>query len=465
MPSQHLAPYLPSGCIAPRRFSDLLVISRKVSVALSKPDSASEEITATLVIEGTDWSQPANWTVSNADALPSSSPWLQLPSTGGMVAGAQQLPITLLLSAVGLREQAAPYEETLLITVRSAIEAVEHTQPLQVSLTVQARTHIAVWGRILNGSCEQSSSSVLSIVEVGVLHRVAFTACDVDSLPVDHQLPSQTDSRSFLAILHAALGADRSVRIEYAGAGVYDAIVSLASHGPFDLSLELDQDTVLELSGRAVCPINRVALLSGRCGCKAGSSQLSELEPCEPCKHSTSSADGATGREGCNVCEHGFFRPHATSPASECVACIEKQGITCSFNSTIETVNLTQQYWRESAADSKVLSECLAHHLDTCFVCLAGHSTSTMEIWRCKRSGSWSPCEGGSDAGGDGTGYCAAGYRGPRCELCDSATRYFDKLDVRCRDCGNIAVKAIAVLCSLAFLILAASASDAVLGQ
>jgi hypothetical protein len=47
-----------------------------------------------------------------------------------------------------------------------------------------------------------------------------------------------------------------------------------------------------------------------------------------------------------------------------------------------------------------------------------------------------------------GDGYCEAGFRGPRCELCDiQGSQYFDKLEARCHDCGNVALKTTAALC------------------
>jgi hypothetical protein len=77
-------------------------------------------------------------------------------------------------------------------------------------------------------------------------------------------------------------------------------------------------------------------------------------------------------------------------------------------------------------------------------------------MWRCKHSGDWSPCSGGVDAGAKGDSYCADGYRGPRCELCDGPayTRYFDKLEARCHDCGNVTARSIAAMCCAVLLLL-----------
>ena len=55
----------------------------------------------------------------------------------------------------------------------------------------------------------------------------------------------------------------------------------------------------------------------------------------------------------------------------------------------------------------------------------------------------------GSDAGGDGDGYCEPGYRGPRCELCETSeagsSRYFDHEDASCHDCGEAMKLAVAL--------------------
>eukprot|EP00966_Prymnesium_polylepis_P027248 630130-Prymnesium_polylepis.1 len=133
MASLALAPFLPNGCITPRMFEQLVVISEKVSVSLLKPNHTIEQVNASLIIQGNDWERPAFWQVVNAGAVLARSSWLQLPQRGGAVEGAAQLPITLIISVAGLRESAAPYVETLLVHARS--DLTEHTQPLPVSLS------------------------------------------------------------------------------------------------------------------------------------------------------------------------------------------------------------------------------------------------------------------------------------------------------------------------------------------
>eukprot|EP00966_Prymnesium_polylepis_P328539 7384345-Prymnesium_polylepis.2 len=151
------------------------------------------------------------------------------------------------------------------------------------------------------------------------------------------------------------------------------------------------------------------------------------------------------------MCAKGWYRRHAHDPASKCAACDSLRGVTCGLNITAETMVLLDAYWR--------------------------HSAAALQIWRCKLKGDWSPCRGGSDADEDGSGYCEAGYRGPRCELCngsasyysdlrfshtysyfrplDDASQYFNKLDAKCHDCGDLIAYMLAVLFSLLFLMLA----------
>ena len=84
------------------------------------------------------------------------------------------------------------------------------------------------------------------------------------------------------------------------------------------------------------------------------------------------------------------------------------------------------------------------------------HSIATVETHLCKSDGSWSPCDGGGEAGTEGDGYCATGYRGPRCELCDGPayTRYFDRLEARCHDCGDMTARTAVLLSIVLVLVL-----------
>jgi hypothetical protein len=80
---------------------------------------------------------------------------------------------------------------------------------------------------------------------------------------------------------------------------------------------------------------------------------------------------------------------------------------------------------------------------------------------RCKSDGSWTPCHGGPDPGAEGDGFCAVGYQGPRCEVCARDEQFFETLDARCHDCGNVAGRSAAVLCVLSLPLLAGALGGA----
>jgi len=165
--------------------------------------------------------------------------------------------------------------------------------------------------------------------------------------------------------------------------------------------------------------------------CSAGEYQPERGEAiCIPCRAGRYSVGGSSE---CDICGQSYFRPSANSSATECTTCDAIPGVSCGTNATIATLNMTARYWR--------------------------HSTATVETHFCKTDGSWSPCHGGGDAGFEGDGYCARGYRGPRCELCDGPaySRFFDKLEARCHDCGDMGQRTTILVCVMLLLILLAA--------
>eukprot|EP00966_Prymnesium_polylepis_P070966 1648563-Prymnesium_polylepis.1 len=245
------------------------VASSEVRAALHKPDTVARSVNATLKMRGTDLQNAANWSVVNALELPG---WLSLPLDGAptdaraIASGDTDVNITLVLNASGWREQAASYSAVLQIRVRSAIAAVTRVQPLQVWLSIQARTSQLVWGRVPLGAVLCTAATLTAVEEspIPVLaqRRVNFTACDSDGLPVDHQLPSPIDSRR--PRISLAVSPDASLPIEYMANGAYHALVSVPTHGPFQVLLRLDGATAV-LTGTAVCPEERALNRGDRC--------------------------------------------------------------------------------------------------------------------------------------------------------------------------------------------------------
>ena len=109
---------------------------------------------------------------------------------------------------------------------------------------------------------------------------------------------------------------------------------------------------------------------------------------CVGCKPGQSSPMGSAT---CDICAKGYFRPHASSSAAECSKCADILGITCGINTTVNTFNMTEGYWRMSPGAV------------TTYACEYGATTGL------------SSCRGGANAGVDGDGYCLDRYRGPRC--------------------------------------------------
>ena len=182
-----LAPYRATdGCIQPRALEDVFSVMRDVEVLLVKP--AVRVVNLTLYMRGSDAKRPARWRVLNAAGLP---PWLQLPRGSGLAEG-DTPNVELVLNASGLREDAAPRLQTLLIHVAasiqdgeesvgliSALAAAARTVSVDVSLSVQATVGFAVWGHVSDGSCDGLSAEAIvnNTATAGELRRVPFTVC------------------------------------------------------------------------------------------------------------------------------------------------------------------------------------------------------------------------------------------------------------------------------------------------
>jgi hypothetical protein len=163
--------------------------------------------------------------------------------------------------------------------------------------------------------------------------------------------------------------------------------------------------------------------------CAVGKCQSSRAaDECKQCEIGQSSMRGSPN---CTICDLGYYRPQQTSSASKCSACDAKK-MRRGFDTTIATLNLTRGYWR--------------------------HSALTIDMHGCKEDRVWTPCRGGANASSTGEGYCAEGYRGPRCELCAGQTysKHFDKLSASCKDCGDVTARTTVVASALLVVLLAA---------
>ena len=277
------------GCIVPMGFRDAVVVSRSINVALEKdqrkPMYLQRSLNISMTVAGTDVKNPANWSLLNPTSLAS---WLSLPVLGGQIDAQPlfdaypvgvELQIPLTLNARGLREQAVPYVETLLIDVRSAVEGNVHTEPMAVTLSVQVRTSSASWGRVswndqVRQMCNPSlgDTTMDGTATVGeTVPWLFFTACDDDLIPVGHQLPTlaEPERRFSLSLMDAGSGMPKGkVDVSYAGEGVYNLELTLDSLVRFGVALRLDGKEVAgRLIGAAECSLTGQSYADA-CSCK-----------------------------------------------------------------------------------------------------------------------------------------------------------------------------------------------------
>ena len=301
---QVMAPYLPTaGCIAPLTLKQILVTDENVTVALARPERVSQSVNVTMRLEGIEG--PANWTLLNAYNVTRRSPWLQLPHVAGVLAKRGQLQqpnvaggltdflIPVHISAAGLAERPMPYTELLHIQVVAQLgdrASTMRTLPLHVSLSVEARTSFVVWGRIQGiNLCQRDATNASRPLLVDVSASpldVHFTACDSDSLPVSHRLPTPADSRRFKTYIETPhlTSSAQSASVIYSGEGVYSVSLSLAFHGPFALHLELGDQHALTRDGTSQCSAEKIAAATGVCVCPKDTEPAGSFaDTCQPC--------------------------------------------------------------------------------------------------------------------------------------------------------------------------------------
>ncbi|KAL3892631.1 MAG: hypothetical protein SGPRY_014942, partial [Prymnesium sp.] len=197
---------------------------------------------------------------------------------------ASEVVVPLILSASGLRERVLPYTEEVPVFFSSGYVGLSQTRHVKVSLTVRARTSLVVWYHVAAGQdCDMTFNASNSSFPItpsffGAASQ-AFTACDLESLPVQHQLPNLEDSRQFVAILRSSVR-----QVDFVGDGRYLVLLGLQKPISFTLHLHLDQ-LVFSFQGAGFCSGGWVELPDSSCGCPSGK-EPSETgcRPCSPGK-------------------------------------------------------------------------------------------------------------------------------------------------------------------------------------
>ena len=117
--------------------------------------------------------------------------------------------LQLQFSPQGLAETTAaePYTATYYFEVFGEQEDLTDSRLVPMSVQVEVRATVSadtsVWGEAGTGTCEHLGQTL--VLYLGRLSKVPFTACDADSLPVNHQLPRPgardvaSDDRAFVS--------------------------------------------------------------------------------------------------------------------------------------------------------------------------------------------------------------------------------------------------------------------------
>ena len=101
--------------------------------------------------------------------------------------------LQLQFSPQGLAETTAaePYTATYYFEVFGEQEDLTDSRIVPMSVQVEVRATVSadtsVWGEAGTGTCQHLGQT--RVLYLGQLSKVPFTACDADSLPVNHQLP------------------------------------------------------------------------------------------------------------------------------------------------------------------------------------------------------------------------------------------------------------------------------------
>ena len=178
--------------------------------------------------------------------------------------------LQLQFSPQGLAETTAaePYTATYYFEVFGEQGDLSDSRIVPMSVQVEVRATVSadtsVWGEAGTGACEHLGQT--RVLHLGRLSKVPFTACDADSLPVNHQLPRPGarnvagDDRAFTArvssypaiVPESYEPLSEAREIVYVAAGRYNLLVELGSGlGRYNLALTRTRTRTRTLSPTA----------------------------------------------------------------------------------------------------------------------------------------------------------------------------------------------------------------------
>ena len=437
----------------------------RISILKDRGSSLDDLHNVTLRVEGTD-TAATDFAVSMSRDVG----WLTLPPQATLAASNEEqvVPVPLRLSASSLMEQAEEYSTTITLrgqspVTRSQQMAGEQPVPfafeMPVSLFVSATTYANTtrWGSFdqdqVRTGCADISSPGLLEVRRGRTEKTNFTACDLEALPVYHQLPlfgRRIDPREFAAQLARADSDARRLQeaasmpqadVKYASAGAYDVLVKTTEStliGLYTLTLALDEEPIAgHVDVRVICPEGLIELADGiSCGCEAGQ-YLLEGGECKPCAAGTYSGEGkqssctdcsegtfsSAGAAACQACPAGTFTPDART-AEKCTPCLPNEY-------SAQGASVCKPCGKPSGSGAPNMGmDCEGGVLEGTFPNYwASQVITTLNANESKTFGCDPPgvCLGGQESG------CVVGHEGPLCSVCSEG--YFVTADKVCEPC------------------------------
>ena len=327
-----------AGCVTPRRGEDVSVYTEQLVVQLRKRENELPQLLSnlTLRIIGTD-GVAAFWRISNPTVG-----WLRpdlTPALNGVVPPSTtlaEISIPLGFSASGLRESTDPYTTTVYTDVR-AVEYTAFQTPTLLYVTSDTVASRSSWGPPTDGRCvsleaqreNQVRDASWPKLRIGSGSGLVFQACDLDGLVVQHQLPSEHDTRRFEVTptlvaspfqnhpFTTTLSSELAT-VVYASGGAYSVRLDVTTPGNYSLNLTLGSELVgLPLRLIVECPLREAPILSGStCGCAPGLEPLGAGQ-CELCPEGTAKSIAANA--ACGLCHPGFYAESLGQ--AECTPC------------------------------------------------------------------------------------------------------------------------------------------------
>ena len=456
-----LAPYMSTGCATPVKAMGVTYSEDSVLLSLTKPEV--RQLNLTVRIEGTDWraDQSYSWAIDTASVV-GYGDWVILPETAGALSEGQSSVVELVfaveLRTVGRAEGPTPYTSSLPISLQ--LQEEQHFD-LPITLIVSADVVAA------NSALHANTSTPVTAVVLVEVPLFTFEVRDLDGLLLDHGGDSFTfnfvrDSSSNGLVSH-----DSVAHAVYVGHGVYHVHGTLSHTGSYEVTVDHHNAANASLTEalpgsvriEGICPDLKEPMdeSPGVCGCEPGTEANLFSSGCIECiegtyweettrrcltcpqnERQTTLQLASVGVDKC-VCVRDYYRINPSIDA-ECFSCFSGEGsfgdldvVTCPVNSTLETVVVKPGYWRLSDR-SDDLSKCEFSY-----------------------NGSFTPCVGGANAGHRGDGYCLPGHEGPRCEVCNDTTYYFNYIEAQCVKCptgGVVAGLVVGVLGGIALVVI-----------